>query len=128
MGTGVHYYYNTYKIINQRDDELEASNNPFAIAILTAKLAIAGKQMKDEQLFECAYELAKRLLAKQIPKDKIRKLMMFMRHYLRFENRDLIYKFEEQIAVLTERSVTMGIEEFLLDRAKKEGRKEGEEK
>jgi hypothetical protein len=85
LGTGVHYYYNTLKIIDQDDNELEASNNPFAIAVLTAKLALTGQRMKDEQLFEKAYDLAKRLLVKQIPKDKIRKLMTFLRHYMRFE-------------------------------------------
>jgi len=125
MGTGVHYYYNTFKIIDQDDDELEASNNPFAIAVLTAKLALTGQRMKDEQLFEKAYGLAKRLLVKQIPKDKIRKLMTFLRHYVRFENKELIHKFEQEIAILAERSNTMGIEEFLLDRAEKKGKHEG---
>jgi len=105
---------------------LEASNNPFSMAELPAKLAITGQRMKDEQLFEQAYDLAKRLLVKQIPKDKIRKLMTFLRHYVGFENQELTHKFEKEIAILTERSNTMGIEEFLLDRAKKEGKKEGE--
>jgi len=125
LGTRVYYGYNTFKIIDQDDDKLEASNNPFAIAVLTAKLALTGQRMNDEQLFEKAYALAKRLLVKQIPKDKIRKLMTFLRHYVRFENQDLIHKFEQEIAILTERSNTMGIEEFLLDRAKKEGKREG---
>ncbi|MDB5088473.1 MAG: hypothetical protein JWR09_2467, partial [Mucilaginibacter sp.] len=120
-GTRVYYSYNTFKIIDQDDNELEASNNPFTMAVLTAKLALTGQRMKDEQLFERAYDLAKRLLVKQIPKDKIRKLMTFLRHYVRFENQELIHKFEKEIAILTERSNTMGIEEFLLDRAKKEG-------
>jgi len=69
--------------------------------------------------------LAKRLLTKQIPKDKIRKLMAFLRHYVRFESQELIHKFEKDIAILTEGSKTMGIEEFLLDRAKREGKQEG---
>jgi len=34
-------------------------------------------------------------------------------------------KFEQEIAVLTERKVTMGIEEFLLDMAEKKGIKKG---
>jgi hypothetical protein len=33
-------------------------------------------------------------------------------------------KFEQQLSVLTERSKTMGIEEFLLDQAEKKGRRE----
>ena len=80
------------------------------MAILTAKLALNGQGMKDEQLFERAFDLAKRLLTKQIPKDKIRKLMAFLRHYVRFESQELIHKFEKDIAILTEGSKTMGIE------------------
>ena len=97
LGTKVYYAYNTFKIIDQDDAELEASDNPFAMAVLTAKLALSGQRMKDEQLFERAYDLAKRLLGKQIPKDRIRKLMAFLRYYVRFENQDLNHKFEQEM-------------------------------
>jgi predicted transposase/invertase (TIGR01784 family) len=128
LGTEVYYSYNTYKIIDQDDEQLEASNNPFAMAVLTAKLALSGKKMKDEQLFDLAFGLAKRLLSKQIPKLKIRKVMSFLRHYLHFENNEMIVKFEQEISILTERSITMGIEEFLLDQAEKKGIQKGIEK
>jgi len=118
LGTSIHYSYNTYKIIEQNDTELEVSNNPFAMAVLSAKIAIQRKS--DQQLFNLAFDLAKRLINKQIPKDKIRKVMSFLKHYLRFDNPEMFYKFEEEIGILTERNKTMGIEEFLLDEAKKE--------
>jgi predicted transposase YdaD len=54
--------------------------------------------------------------------------MTFLRYYLRFENHETLTKFEQQITVLTGGSNTMGIEELLLDRAKKEGIEEGIEK
>lgn len=125
LGTKVHYSYNTYKIIDQNDGDLEASNNPFAIAVLSAKIALTRKSLNDQQLFDLAFSLAKRLLTKQISKDKIRKVMTFLRHYLRFENREMFHKFEEEIGILTERSKAMGIEEFLLDQAEKKGIEKG---
>ena len=51
--------------------------------------------------------------------------MAFLRHYVRFESQELIHKFEKDIAILTEGSKTMGIEEFLLDRAEKKGIEKG---
>jgi predicted transposase/invertase (TIGR01784 family) len=51
--------------------------------------------------------------------------MSFLRHYLRFEKQEMFVKFENEIAILTERSNTMGIEEFLLDRAEKKGIEKG---
>ena len=128
LGTSVIYRYNTFKIIAQNDAELEASNNPFALAVLTAKLAIEGKVTNDVQLFDSAYNLAKRLLTKQIPKSKIRNLMNFLRFYIRFENPEIFAKFEQEISNLTNRSRNMGIEEFLLDRAEKQGIEKGLEK
>jgi predicted transposase YdaD len=128
LGTSIRYRFNTYKIIDQNNAELEASSNPFAMAVLSAKLAVAGDKMKDQELLEHAFSLAKRLLAKKIPREKIRKLMNFLRYYLRFENPEMFAKFEWEISNLTERSYTMGIEEFLLDNAKKEGLKIGLEK
>jgi len=125
LGTKIYYSFNTYKIIEQNEAELEASNNPFAMAVLTAKLALSRPKLEEQQFFDLAYNLAKRLLAKQMPKAKIRQLMNFLRHYMHFENTEMIAKFEKEISILTERSTTMGIEEFLLDSAKKEGRKEG---
>ena len=95
------------------------------MAVLTAKLALSRPTIKDQQLFDMAFNLAKRLLTKQMPKEKIRKVMTFLRHYLHFENTEMKAKFEKEIINLTGRSSTMGIEEFLLDSAKKEGRKEG---
>ena len=111
LGTKVYYSYNTYKIIDQDDSLLESSNNPFAMAVLSAKIAIQRKS--DQQLFNLAFDLAKRLINKQIPKEKIRKVMSFLKHYLRFDNPEMFHKFEEEIGILTERSKTMGIEEFL---------------
>ena len=130
LGTSVRYTFNTYKIASQTEQELMASNNPFALVVLTAKAAVQGKEIKDdaerdELLLGLKLNLAKILLAKQIPKDKVRVLMNFLKYYVRFENQDINSKFEEQVEILTERSTTMGIEELLLDRAKKEGKAEG---
>ena len=126
LGTRIYYSYNTCKIIEQDNEALIGSNNPFALAVLCAKIAITARQ--DQQLFELSYSMAKQLLNKQMPKDKIRKVMNFLRFYIRFENPEMFSKFEKEITVLTERSATMGIEEFLLDSAEKKGIEQGMEK
>lgn len=53
--------------------------------------------------------------------------MSFLRYYIQFENTEMFDKFAKEITILTERNTTMGIEEFLLERAKREGREEGRE-
>ena len=128
LGTKVYYEYNTFKIIDQDDEVLAASDNPFALVVLSAKLMLSKHKKDDEQLFIRAYDLAKLLLSKSIAKEKIRNVMIFLKYYIRFENPEMIGKFENEIALLTERSITMGIEELVLDRTKKEGIEEGVKK
>lgn len=125
LGTRVYYGYNTCKIIEQDDAELVSSNNPFAMTVLSAKIAITSK--RDQHLFDMSYDISRQLLKMQMPKEKIRKVMNFLKYYIRFENPEMFGKFESEISILTERSTTMGIEEFLLDSAEKKGRREGRE-
>ena len=125
LGTRVHYSYNTYKIIDQDDASLKASNNPFAMAVLAAKLVLLRPALRDQQLLDRASALVKNLLNMQMSRDKIRKVMNFLRYYIHFENPEMLAKFEQRISILTGGSTTMGIEEFLLDNAKKEGIEKG---
>jgi predicted transposase/invertase (TIGR01784 family) len=46
--------------------------------------------------------------------------MNFLRYYLSFENPEMFTNFTKEIAELTERSTTMGIEEFILDEVRRE--------
>ena len=50
LGTWVYYGCNAFKIIEQDDAELMRSNNPFAMTVLSAKIAIISK--RDQHLFD----------------------------------------------------------------------------
>jgi hypothetical protein len=129
LGTKVRYDFNSYKVSEQNPETLNESNNPFAMVILTVQTALLKGKVKKEELFELKIDLAKRLLLKKIPKDKIRGLMNFLKLYVRFGEDKLTTKFEEQIRIITDKSEkTMGIEEFVIDRATRIGLKRGIEK
>jgi len=51
--------------------------------------------------------------------------MNFLRYYVRLENPETSRKFEQEIETITQINTTMGIEQFLLERAKKEGINQG---
>jgi hypothetical protein len=121
LGTKNVFSFNTYKVINQDERELQKSNNPFAIIVLTVLVALQKGKVTEEQLFNLKFELAKTLLQKNIPKDKIRSLMNFLRFYVRFDNPEIMSKFESEIETITDKHTTMGIEEFLLKQAENEG-------
>ena len=129
LGTKIKYDFNSYKVLDADAELLRQSNNPFAIAILTVQTALLKGTFDEEKLLDLKTELAKHLLSKAISKEKIRSLMRFLKLYIRFDNERYILKFEETLNQLANRQTTMGLEEFVLDRAKRqglyEGRKEG---
>ena len=129
LGTSFRYNFNLYKVLDQNEAELLESNNPFAMVILTVLVALKkGKQSEDE-LFTEKIALAKRLLSKQFSKEHIRAIMNFLKLYIRFGNTENTLNFDNQIAILTDKTKkTMGIEEFALDRAERIGEKKGIEK
>ncbi len=126
MGTSIRYRFNTFKIMDQDESDLLRSNNPFALVALIAKAAFNGKRLKDAEardraLLEVKLNLLREMLSREIPKNKIRGLINFLTYYIRFEKQETNRIFEESKQKLTGGSSTMGIEELLLDRAKKQG-------
>ncbi|MFD2523996.1 RpnC/YadD family protein [Emticicia soli] len=125
LGTSISYKYNTYTIAEQSEQELVTSNNPFAIVILAVKAALKSKRINELEVFQLKVDLAKTLLQKQFSKEKIRALMNFLKYHIRFDNEETIIRFDKEIELLTGKSKTMGIEEFLINRATEEGKKIG---
>ena len=125
MGTGVDFYFNTYKVLEQDDYLLSQNDNPFAVAVLTALSAIKGRKLDDEKLYELKYKLLRNLYRRNISQGKIDSLLLFLQLYLRFENTEFKIKFEKAIEELTDNKRTMGIREFVMERAKNEGEQIG---
>lgn len=125
LGSKIIYEFNTYKIIEQDETALIANENPFAIVVLTVLLALKKKKLDDENLFDLKYSLAKNLLKRKISKKKIDDLLIFLQRYITFADQGYNVKFDKEIGALTGNQKSMGIREMVLDKAKKEGEKEG---
>jgi predicted transposase YdaD len=129
LGTTLRYDFNAYKILEQNEERLVESNNPFAMVILTALVALKKGKISEDELLSEKIALARRLFEKEFSKDKIRAVMNFLKLYIRFRNTEKLIKFEQEITTLTNKSTqTMGIEAFILDRAERIGEKRGIEK
>ena len=125
MGTSVRYEFNVYKVLEADSEQLQLSSNPFAVVVRVVQTALKKGIISDEKLFDLKIELVRELLKKNFPKAKIRNLLQFLKLYIRFDKQELINKFDTEIEQLTNRQTTMGIEEFVLDRAQRVGMKKG---
>jgi Putative transposase, YhgA-like len=125
MGTSFQFKYNVYKVLTANLEELKASDNPFAVVVRVVQTALKKETISEEKLFELKVELVRELLKKNFTKKKIRNLLQFLKLYIRFENQELINKFDKEVENITNNPTTMGIEEFVLDRERRMARKEG---
>jgi hypothetical protein len=52
LGTKLRYAFNSCKILELNENELLASDNPFALVALTARTAIKKGRVQERELFE----------------------------------------------------------------------------
>jgi predicted transposase YdaD len=124
------YTYPTYKVLSQDPSVLAASENLFDAVILTTYWAIKRKrnELKEEELLDLKLDLMRRLLDKNVDKTRIRKLLRFIKAYIRFEKPEINRIFEEKYEELLKIDKPMGVDEILNKQAKEEGIAIGMEK
>ena len=131
--TSLIYKFKTYKLYDQKIEALEKIDNPFAIVMQTAWYGIRKNRPKtDEDLLKMKIDLFKRLLKKGYNKERISRLISFIKHYISFDKKDFFNKFESSLKTITKSKETMGIHEAILhhvgEKNREEGIKIGEEK
>lgn len=132
MGTDLSYKFNTYKITGPTDAQLLASDNPFAIVVMAARTAFAGRHIRDSMerdhfIKGLKLKLIKQLYSRKFERTKIEKILKFIIFYIRFENNDTKRIFEKKLNILTNKRYTMGIHERILEQIKIEAKEEAKE-
>ncbi len=122
LGTSIIYEYNACQLSLLEEEALLRQDNPFALVALIARTAACSGRRPDEVLMERKLELAKRLLERDIPVRKVRAILQFLKAYIRFEDQKNYTNFDNQLDIVTNKKQTMGIEEFLAERAREEER------
>jgi len=125
LGTSVVYRFNGYKVHHQDEAELAGHPNPFALVVLTVLVAIRHKKVTDDDLMQLKLDLFRRCLGYKMDKGTLRAMVNFLKNYIRFAKSESYLTFEKEIKLITNDNTTMGIEELILDMAKKEGIEKG---
>ena len=125
LDTSVLYKFKTYKVLEADIKALAESNNPFASVIEVVQTALKKGKIADSSLFDLKITLVRKMLGKNFSKPQINALLRFLKLYIRFENKELITKFDTELDTITKRPNTMGLKEFVLDRERRMARKEG---
>ncbi|HEY4110218.1 hypothetical protein [Puia sp.] len=116
------YEYSAISILDYSDEELAASNNPFAQIIAAAKLRLMEGKVLETELMSTKLLLAKKLQSKGFEAKKIRAVFNFLRNYVLFDSAEMNCKFDS-LSKQTNKTPIMNTDEWL----KMEGREEATE-
>jgi len=118
--------FSSFKVLDQSEEELAVSDNPFAQAIFITKTALIGKKLSSDELYRLKIDLAKRLLSRNIPRQKVGKLIEFLKFYVRLGNEGLDERFDLEIDnVVNQTLVPMTFAEAILHIVKEEAEEKG---
>jgi hypothetical protein len=122
--TKLQYDYHTLSLLDFTDEELEKSDNPFALVALAAKTSLLEGKIPEQDLLDRKVLIASKLLKKGFSKRKIRAILVFLESYVLFEDPEMNRNFTERIQSHDKNNI-MGIDEYVKMVAREEGLEEG---
>ena len=132
MGTHLIYQYNTLCISDYADEDLAASDNPFAIVLMVAKERLINfrgtktDEEFDKELLRQKILIVTLLQEKKIfGEKKIAAIMRFLNNYVQFKKPETKRIFMQEVDKKTGKRNTMGILEQLVEIKSQEAREEG---
>jgi predicted transposase/invertase (TIGR01784 family) len=114
QNTKLKYEFDIFKLLNKTEFELDKPQNPFSIVMLTAQKALQKKSLSDAKMFEWKIGLVRKLHNEGYSSEKIRRILNFIRFYVRFKDELATTNFEKELVLITKNRKNMGIEEAIL--------------
>lgn len=119
-GTELSYKFNTFKVLEKTEAELDIPNNPFSIIMLTAQKALLKKMLDKNKQIEWKFALVRKFLEAKYATTKIRRILDFIRFYVSFEETSTETKYLDKLSTIIQQRKSMGLEEAILEELKRQ--------
>ena len=123
--TKLNYQFATFKLLEKSEKALNIPNNPFSIVMLTARRALIKSNLSDAKQLVWKKDLVLALQKANYSDDKIRKILNFIRYYVRFKKAENLKTLDKEIQTTFKQRRNMGIEEAILQEVREQGVQEG---
>ena len=120
LGSVISYQFNTYVLRDHPPAELANDPNPFA-AVMEAAWQFLKKPKDEQKLAQLKLDMIRRLLKRNLPKDRIKSIIGFIALYVDFDNSEIKTKFEQDLMVITKATQPMGFEQAIQEEFKRQG-------
>lgn len=128
MDTVFHYEFRAFSLVGKEREELLREDNIFGLALEVARRELVDKPENDWDLLKVKTKLVRYLFEQNIEKEKIRKLLNFIKFYTNFGEESFFDKFDNEVQSITKSRKAMGIEEAILHEVKTKAEAQGHEK
>ncbi|MFT3855896.1 MAG: hypothetical protein QM733_24685 [Ilumatobacteraceae bacterium] len=130
QGTNLRYQYRVIRIQDYSDEELSASDNYFALALMIARQGLIQGRNSDKKLLKSKIDIFKILCERGLSKNKkLEALFDFLIGYIPFKHESTNHLFKEQINLITQNKNDMNLflrtAEYNVDNASAKGKIEG---
>lgn len=95
--TRLTYQYPVYKILEQSEADLKASENPFALVVLAAQYALRGKRKDESTQLRFKLELIDLLFAKSYDNNKIKAIFYFVDALIKMKSQASQIQFTQEV-------------------------------
>ncbi len=112
------YTFDTFKLLEKTEGELDIPDNPFSIVMLTARKALTAQNLSDQKQFLWKKALVLALKDANYTEEKIRIVLNFIRFYVKFVDKNTFEVLDKEIEVILKQRRNMGIEEAILEEVK----------
>lgn len=126
QNTRLTYHFDTFKILEKTEAELHKPHNPFSMVMLTAWKAIQKQEQNDAKRLQWKIALIRNLLAAGYKREKIERILEFIRFYVNFSEESQSQVFEKELEQITKSRKNMGIIEAIKQEILEIGIKKGE--
>ncbi|MCU0447260.1 MAG: hypothetical protein MUE85_20385 [Microscillaceae bacterium] len=121
------YEFDTFKLLDKTLTQLNKLDNPFSIVLLTARKALEKSALSDSKQLIWKKELVLALRDAQYPDEKIRKILNFIRYYVKFDKEETFKELDLNIQEILKQRKNMGIEEVIIEEIREQAFEKGEQ-
>ncbi|MCU0445703.1 MAG: hypothetical protein MUE85_12390 [Microscillaceae bacterium] len=121
------YEFDTFKLLDKKLGELHQPSNPFSVVMLVARQALEKSALHDSQQLIWKKELVLALRDADYAEEKIRKILNFIRYYVKFEKVENLKELDQNIQTILQQRKNMGIEEIIIEEIREQAFEEGEQ-
>jgi predicted transposase/invertase (TIGR01784 family) len=119
------YEFPSFKVLQKTERSLQVPHNPFSVVMLAAKKALYKKNLTDAQQLIWKKSLVEALKDAHYSDDKIRRILHFIRYYVKFNEEESLQTLNKNIQTTFKHRKNMGIEEAILQAVREEAVEEG---